>query len=118
MSCYEFEVPFPPSGNTYYRRSGHHIYLSPAGREYKANICEIIKKLGLHEEKLDQRLRIVIGVSAKTRRKYDLDNRLKPLLDGLQDSGLFVDDEQIDRLTIFRLPHGENKAQIRLEILD
>ena len=39
---------------------------------------------------------------APNRRKYDIDNRIKSLLDALTHSGVWLDDELIDRIKIER----------------
>ena len=94
-------LPFPPSVNTYYRRGAHTTYMSKGGREYKQKVAEYIAdsntpKLGA------SRLSLEIVLWPKDRRKYDIDNRIKALLDSLQDAGVFDDDEQIDQINIHR----------------
>lgn len=42
------------------------------------------------------------------RRKRDLDNLLKSLLDGLEGAGVFKDDAQIDDLQIVRRPSDKD----------
>ena len=85
----EFELPFPPSSNTYYRsvRMGQacRVLLSKRGREYKEEVEKIMfykrKKFGLPVE---GRLFVHIRLHAPNRRKYDIDNRIKALMDALQ----------------------------------
>lgn len=101
-------LPFPPSVNTYYRRGAHATYMSKQGREYKKAVAEYISesntpKLGA------ARLSLEIVLWPKDKRKYDIDNRIKALLDSLQDAGVFDDDEQIDQINVYR-GTGEHKG--------
>jgi crossover junction endodeoxyribonuclease RusA len=50
------------------------------------------------------RLMVTIRLFAPTRRAYDVDNRIKALLDALQHAGCFADDEAIDELQVARGP--------------
>jgi crossover junction endodeoxyribonuclease RusA len=103
----EFELPFPPSSNTYYRsvRMGQscRVLLSKRGREYKEEVKKIMfyqrKKFGLPAE---GRLSVSVRLHAPNRRKYDIDNRIKALSDALQFAEVFADDEAIDRLLVTR----------------
>ena len=75
--------------------------MSKAGREYKQAVAEYIAsgdfpKLG------DKRLSISMVIWPRDRRVFDLDNRLKSVLDSLQDAGLFNCDSQVDELSIYR----------------
>ncbi len=53
-----------------------------------------------------QRFEVLIDAYPPDRRKRDLDNILKPLLDVLQEYGIFPDDEQIDILIVRRRTKG------------
>ena len=110
-SCkmYELVLPFPPSSNTYYRRSKHSTYMSAKGRQFSKDVSAILKQLMLDNESLSERLSVTLELSAPTKRKFDIDNRAKGTLDALQKAGLFIDDEQIDRLLIKRLPVDQEK---------
>ena len=109
------ELPFPPSVNTYYRRGAHATYMSKAGREYKQTVAEYVScndfpKFG------SKRLSVSMVVWPRDKRVFDIDNRIKSVLDSLQDAGLFDDDSQIDELCIYRgshiVPGGSIKVMI------
>ena len=105
-------LPFPPSVNSYYRsiRMGKscRVLISKRGREYRQAVIDLIAKL-VHEDPayqglfpFVQRLGMTVTLNAPTRRKYDIDNRSKALLDALQHARVYEDDEQIDELTLKR----------------
>jgi crossover junction endodeoxyribonuclease RusA len=71
------------------------------GREYKKSVCEIVAefypiKFGICPVKVH------IDYWPATRRKDDLDNRFKAILDSLTAAGVWDDDSQIDELSISR----------------
>jgi len=75
--------------------------MSKAGREFKAKVADYIVESGT--PKLGAaRLSLEIVLWPKDKRKYDIDNRIKALLDSLQDAGVFDDDEQIDQINVYR----------------
>ena len=94
-------LPLPPSVNSYWNNWRGRTILSKQGREYKKTVSEYVAehnvpKLG------GARLCAFITIFARDRRKIDLDNRLKGLLDALQDAGVYDDDNQIDEIRIVR----------------
>lgn len=99
---YKLTLPWAPSVNTYYRRSGHTIHMSVKGRKFKEAVKAQLIGERLHKEGITERLRIRIELCPPNLRKFDIDNRVKPILDALQAGGLFVDDEQIDHISIKR----------------
>ncbi len=108
------ELPFPPSVNTYYRRGAHATYMSKAGREYKQAVAEYIAR-GDFPNMGDKRLSVSMVIWPRDRRVFDLDNRLKSVLDSLQ-MLIYNDDSQIDELSIYRgsqiVPGGSIKVMI------
>ena len=111
-------LPFPPTLNHYWRvdqKTGR-PYLSDAGKAFRADVHEaVLKQLKLPLPRLSGRLGVAVEVSAPDQRRYDIDNRLKGLLDALAHAGVYGNDEQIDRLTIERAPpctSGFSKVQI------
>lgn len=99
-------LPFPPSVNRYYRspRSGPlagRTIISEEARKYRAAVCALVaeSKLG---GPLQGLLRVVVEVFVPDRRKRDLDNLHKGILDSLTHAGVWGDDSQIDDLRIYR----------------
>lgn len=70
-------------------------------RAYRKAVAEavLLQARGIH---LDGRLALTIIVQPPDRRRRDLDNVLKGLLDAMQHSGLIADDGNIDILSIVR----------------
>ena len=84
------------------------VLISKRGREYRQVVIDLIAKL-VHDDPayqglfpFVQRLGMTVTLNAPTRRKYDIDNRSKALLDALQHARVYEDDEQIDELTLKR----------------
>ena len=103
---YPLVLPFPPSGNSYYRsvRFGQscRVLLSKRGREYKQTISAMIAEIDEPSFPLTTRLGISITLRAPTRRKCDLDNYTKALFDALESAGVIENDNQFDAISIRR----------------
>ncbi|MCK4415106.1 MAG: RusA family crossover junction endodeoxyribonuclease [Candidatus Eisenbacteria sp.] len=97
----EFELPFPPSVNHYYRRVGERTLISREGRRFRERVCVLLAATGV--DPLTGPLRIEIKVYPPDRRRRDIDNVQKALLDALQHGGLYEDDSQIVKLDIEKL---------------
>jgi len=80
-------------------------YLTKKAKEFRAEVCDWIQQ---HSEFvncgiLHGRLMVSIELTMPDKRKRDIDNHIKAILDALQHSGVFKDDEQIDLLRVRRL---------------
>ena len=94
------KLPFPPSVNHYYRRVGPRTLISREGRRFRERVCSLLAATRV--KPMDGRLDVYIDVCPPDRRRRDLDNVLKALLDALEHGGAYRDDSQIDRLRIER----------------
>ncbi|MFY2843588.1 RusA family crossover junction endodeoxyribonuclease [Achromobacter ruhlandii] len=99
------ELPFPPSVNTYWRHpttgrlAGRHL-ISEKGRAYRQAVLAEAARYQL--AKVEGRVSVAITAYPPDKRRRDLDNMMKGLLDGLVHAGAIEDDSMIDRLTIER----------------
>lgn len=100
MYDYEFELPFPPSVNGYWRTFRNRQIISKRGRDYRAKVIELMQSLGFHGENVSERLSVSFTLHPPTLRKYDCDNFTKAAFDALTHSHFWWDDEQVDKLTI------------------
>lgn len=98
----ELSLPLPPSANHYYRRVGRATLISRAGREYRAGVKAALLAMGAPS--VTGPITVLVTVFPPDRRRRDLDNLLKCLLDSLQHGGLYRDDSMIDRIDIRRGP--------------
>ena len=98
-------LPFPPSTNTYYRNVAGETLISAKGRSYRKAVADqVLIQRGA--KLLAGRLSVSIVAHMPDKRRRDLDNMLKAALDSMTHAGVWVDDSQIDILTIQRAPVG------------
>lgn len=100
------ELPWPPSVNHYYRHVGSKVLISAKGREYRRQVILWIAAHSVRWTKFagGERLAVRVDAYPPDRRKRDLGNLDKSLMDSLQSAGVFADDEQIDDLRFVRMP--------------
>jgi len=95
------ELPWPPTVNHYYTVSRNRKILSARGRAYK-NECYWIMVEAKTTKLTSGKFAIEITCFPPDRRRRDLDNLLKPILDSLTDYGAITDDSDIDEIRIRR----------------
>ena len=97
----EFYLPYPPTVNNYYVKTARGIFISQKGRKYRDDLHEATHQQ-IGEPQLDGRLSVQIILHPPDKRKRDLDNVGKSLLDALTKAKVWEDDEQIDQLQFYR----------------
>jgi crossover junction endodeoxyribonuclease RusA len=110
-------LPWPPSANTYYRHVSRgplagRTLLSEAGRAYRKAVDAVVAQARARKA-LAVPLEIRIAAFPPDRRKRDLDNLLKSVLDCLEASGVIENDNLIESLSIYR---AERVAGGQLEV--
>lgn len=95
-ACYEFELPQPPSINGYRAVARGRLITSKRGREYFVIVDDIIKKLKLENERIEQPVTIHLTICPRTKAKFDVSNYLKAFEDALVKSGFLEDDHWIE----------------------
>jgi crossover junction endodeoxyribonuclease RusA len=110
-------LPWPPSANTYYRHVSRgplagRTLLSEAGRAYRKAVDAVVAQARARKA-LAVPLEVRIAAFPPDRRKRDLDNLLKSVLDCLEASGVIENDNLIESLSIYR---AERVAGGQLEV--
>jgi len=98
----ELNLPFPPSINNYYQRNRNGgVRIGKAGVLFRAQVKMLIpSKLRTFST---YAVSVEIDVYPPDKRKRDLDNILKALLDAMEHAGIYKNDSQICRLLIERM---------------
>ena len=114
-------LPYPPSINHYWRRVGPRTLISREGRTFRKNVCALLAPgsgNGPRKPPAGGRIALAMDAFPPDRRRRDLDNLPKAVLDSLTYAGVYEDDSQIDLLIIRRremTPGG--KLEIRIHDL-
>jgi crossover junction endodeoxyribonuclease RusA len=91
-------LPWPPTVNTYWRNIKGRTIISERGRLYRLSVQQQLTGA----EPMMGRLAIKIAAYPPDRRRRDLDNILKALLDSLTFAHVIEDDSQFDFISIAR----------------
>lgn len=83
------ELPWPPSVNTYWRSWRGRNRLSARARKFRNDCLEILDGVDILP---DEPLVAWLVLHPPTRRSYDVDNYIKPVLDALVHAKVIVDD--------------------------
>ncbi|MBI1373711.1 MAG: RusA family crossover junction endodeoxyribonuclease [Phycisphaera sp.] len=106
----ELELPYPPSINHYWRMWRGRMVISREGRTFRASVCALLAGGGgSRKPPSGGRVALCMDAFPPDRRRRDLDNIQKPLLDALEHAGVYDDDGLIDLLITRRqepLPRG------------
>lgn len=111
-------LPYPPSVNTYWRWTPRGVLVSERGREYRKEVTPIVIRTriiqNLGKFAAADRLEVRVLLCPPDRRRRDIDNTQKALLDALRHAGAFADDEQVDALDVRRGPVGGGVVYIKI----
>lgn len=115
---YVVVLPFPPSLNRMWRsvpRRG--VLLSLVGRLYRDHavcLAAVVDHPGFGAARVVVRL----DVFPPNRRKLDIDNRGKAVLDSLTHAAVWDDDEQVDGLLIVRRPIARPGGAVVVQVAE
>jgi crossover junction endodeoxyribonuclease RusA len=90
-------LPFPPSINRYWKQRRGRVVKSDEGRRY-CTLAAWAARDARVGEPMEGEVRVLFSVFPPDRRKRDLDNLHKVLLDALEAGGVFRDDTQVAEL--------------------
>lgn len=108
------ELPYPPTVNTYWRSWRGRVCISSDGKRYREAVAFGVPRT----DPIRGPISVTIDVAPPDRRRRDLDNVCKALLDAMQHAGLYVDDYQIARLHIERRDPDPPDGRVIVSILE
>ena len=111
-------LPWPPTVNhSSGPTSNGGRYLTPEHKAFRNEVT--LRTVAAGSPTLgDARLAVEIHLTPPDKRRFDLDNRLKAVLDALQLCNVYDNDEQIDELRVVRgdvIIPGEGSAVVTLQ---
>jgi len=110
----EITLPWPPTVNTYWRNFNGRTIISAKGREYRVAVADqvLIQRAAKH---VDYAVKVEIKAYRPDRRRRDLDNILKALLDALTHAGVMEDDALIEDLRVYWADEVGGMVKVRIE---
>jgi crossover junction endodeoxyribonuclease RusA len=113
------KLRWPPSVNGYWRsvRRGNGVaqIISEDGRAFRSSVALTFQLAGA-KVKFHGPVAVEIVLHRADRRRFDVDNYAKAILDGLTHAGVWRDDSQVDELTIRRGAKVEGDAHALVSI--
>ena len=108
----------PPTVNQMYRSAGARRYKQRSVADWQEEIAFLMAEewRGISATPYTGRAAVQILFSVNTNCRWDIDNRMKALLDCLEMSGVLQDDSQIDHLSVTREKGA--KLQTRIILLE
>lgn len=100
MSDYEFTMPWAPSVNSCWMHTRCGVKLSKRGRKYRVDAIALLDSIGLSNELIGCAVSVSVTLNPPTLRRYDIDNFTKSLFDAMTHAKFWLDDEQVQKLTV------------------
>ncbi len=98
---YELYLPYPPTVNSYYVKTQRGVFISTKGRKFRKDVAQAVNEQ-LPDVYITHKCLIEIVLYMPDKRKRDIDNCLKALLDAITKCGLWHDDVLIDQIFLYR----------------
>lgn len=95
----QLTLPYPPSVNHYWRRNGARYFIGEAGQAFRRNVHAALLA-AWPVRRCEGLLDVSVTLHPPDRRRRDVDNVLKALLDGLKHGGVYEDDSQVKRISV------------------
>lgn len=109
----------PESVNHIWRgtRSGRH-YKTTKAKDFECWLTHALRVGRRLDGVYDGDVRLVMVIGRKTRRRYDLDNRIKSVQDCLAPAGIIADDSQVVEILARKILADEDTTTVIVEALE
>ena len=106
----------PESVNHIWRgtRSGRH-YKTAKARDFESLLTHALRAGRRLDGVYDGAVRLVMIIGRKTKRRYDLDNRIKSVQDCLAPAGIIADDSQVVEILARKILADEDTTTVIVE---
>lgn len=102
MISLHFTLPYPPSVNHYWSAMRGRMFVSRRGKDYRTAAALALLEQRVPRDGLAGPLRVSLVANPPDRKRRDLDNVLKALLDAIVAVNVIEDDSNIHDLRIVR----------------
>lgn len=94
------------------------MFIAQRGNEFRKVVIDCLREIPETARTLgmDKRLQVWVEAHVPDRRRRDMDNIKKPLLDALTHAGVWHDDCQVDDLRVVRMPVNREGGYVRVHI--
>ena len=115
----EATLPWPPSVNHYWAARGNARYLSPRARAWREEASWRLREARNGKGRIHQEVALFVFAYPPDKRRRDLDNILKAVLDALVHGGVLKDDHQVAEIHLVRRrPEPGGRVELVLEVID
>ena len=102
MNEYHVSLPFPPSVNRWVRVARGRIIKSKEWRTWIEGTGMVLHETYIQDEPIAISCSVTIHLEPPNRRRFDIDNRAKAVLDSLEQHNVLANDDLVDSLLITR----------------
>lgn len=109
----------PESVNHIWRgtRSGRH-YKTTKAKNFELLLTHALRAGRRNGTVYDGDVRLGMVIGRKTKRRYDLDNRIKSVQDCLAPAGIIADDSQVVEILAWKIPADEDTTTVIVETVE
>ncbi len=108
----------PPTVNLLYRNFQGRRYKTASGRKYQEQTAQLLRKAWDSRPPYEEPVELRIIFTANSRRKWDVDNRVKALQDCFSMAGILKDDKQVEILHVERKYGVKQTTHIEVSSID
>ena len=112
-------IPFPPTLNHNIGRNGGRYYKDDDYKRFQTSVGWLWLKAVPPLWSQTARYAVAIELIYDSNRRYDVDNRVKPILDALTKAGAWKDDVQVDEILVVRgeIDRDRPRAVVKIRTL-